>query len=160
MRWRALSRFETWRSVAILWANQAITPPLSVGLSVPVSLLSAQPCSCPKISQRPLFVSLNMSDMDRGRRGAIASPSEAEGKVRPHRMVNIEMEAAEALADLAQLAVRGSGSGSGGEVAGRAGKRVETESPLSDSQVDSVPSCPDLAQVRILPFLFRHSVRL
>lgn len=72
------------------------------------------------------------------------------------RLVKIELEAAEALADLAHLAVRESGGGgSSGEwgCKGKRGtKRVKSESPRSDSAlnlnpVDSGPICPDLAEV-------------
>ncbi|KAK4766406.1 hypothetical protein SAY87_008048 [Trapa incisa] len=78
-----------------------------------------------------------------------------QGIVQPDRMVKIEMEAAEALADLAQLASVGSGSG-----ASRAGKRIKTESSPSDSElnpVDSVPSCPDLAQHEIPHTMNSHA---
>lgn len=73
------------------------------------------------------------------------------------RLVKIELEAAEALADLAHLAVRESGGGgSSGEwgCKGKRGtKRVKSESPRSDSAlnlnpVDSGPICPDLAEDR------------
>lgn len=69
------------------------------------------------------------------------------------RMVKEELEAAEALADLAHLAMRES---SGAESAGnwglkgkRAKKRVKSESPpghLGLNPVDPVPTCPDLPQ--------------
>lgn len=73
------------------------------------------------------------------------------------RMVKEELEAAEALADLAHLAMRES---SGAESAGnwglkrkRAGKRVKSGSPPSQSGLnppDPAPTCPDLRQVRCL----------
>ncbi|KAG2686541.1 hypothetical protein I3760_09G010300 [Carya illinoinensis] len=72
-------------------------------------------------------------------------------------MVKIELEAAEALADLAHLAVRESGGGGSGGKWGskgkRARKRVKSESPPADSvfqlsPVDLVPSCSDLAEDR------------
>ncbi|CAN6577456.1 unnamed protein product [Malus baccata var. baccata] len=69
------------------------------------------------------------------------------------RMVKEELEAAEALADLAHLAMRES---SGAESAGnwglkrkRAGKRVKSGSPPSQSGLyppDLAPTCPDLPQ--------------
>ncbi|KDP42718.1 hypothetical protein JCGZ_23658 [Jatropha curcas] len=69
------------------------------------------------------------------------------------RMVRIELEAAEALADLAHLAMREGGrSDSGGKWGSkgkRGKKRVKSESPpadwFSNPVVDSVRSCPDLA---------------
>ncbi|KAF5473821.1 hypothetical protein F2P56_005776 [Juglans regia] len=70
-------------------------------------------------------------------------------------MVKIELEAAEALADLAHLAVRESGGGGSGGKWGskgkRARKRVKSESPPADSvfqlnPVDWVPCCSDLAK--------------
>jgi hypothetical protein len=70
------------------------------------------------------------------------------------RMVRIELEAAEALADLAHLAVRESGGREWGSKGKRARKRVKSESPPGDSAlklkpaVDSVPSSSDLAEVR------------
>ncbi|XP_041028836.1 uncharacterized protein LOC121268576 isoform X1 [Juglans microcarpa x Juglans regia] len=70
-------------------------------------------------------------------------------------MVKMELEAAEALADLAHLAVQES-AGSGlrrkwGSKGKRAAKRVKSESPPGDSAfrlnlLDSVPSCSDLAE--------------
>lgn len=66
-------------------------------------------------------------------------------------MVKEELEAAEALADLAHLAMRES---SGAESAGnwglkgkRAKKRVKSESPPTLSGSNPVPACPDLPQV-------------
>ncbi|XP_031383590.1 uncharacterized protein LOC116197558 isoform X1 [Punica granatum] len=112
--------------------------------------------------------------MDWESRSAISSSTEGEGELAeveakakakakavapPDRMVKIEMEAAEALADLAHLAAGGTESGSrsrnrsrsssGGKVAGRARKRVKTESSLSHSGLNLVDlslSRPDLAQ--------------
>jgi hypothetical protein len=68
-------------------------------------------------------------------------------------LVRIELEAAEALADLAYLAVRASGGREWGSKGKRARKRVKSESPPGDSAlklnrvVDSVPSSSDLAEV-------------
>ncbi|KAF2307604.1 hypothetical protein GH714_030113 [Hevea brasiliensis] len=69
------------------------------------------------------------------------------------RMVRIEIEAAEALADLAHLAMRECGSGDSGGKWGSKGKRgkkrVKSESSPDDCASnpvpDSVHSCPDLA---------------
>ena len=83
------------------------------------------------------------------------------------RMVKIELEAAEALADLAHLAVSlqnsgGTGCDSPGEWGSkgkRAKKRVKSESPPADSALnnsnpplvlDSVPTSSDLAEVTFL----------
>jgi hypothetical protein len=69
------------------------------------------------------------------------------------RMVMIELEAAEALADLAHLAVRESSGREWGSKGKRARKRVKSESSPGDSAlklnpvVDSVPGSSDLAEV-------------
>ena len=77
------------------------------------------------------------------------------------RMVRIEMEAAEALADLACLAMRETGSGDPcggkwGSKGKRGKKRVKSESPpvdlFSKPVGDSVPSCLDLAPVSLFQF--------
>ncbi|KAJ7976089.1 BZIP transcription factor [Quillaja saponaria] len=68
------------------------------------------------------------------------------------RIVTTEIEAAETLADLALLAMRESGSDSGGKLCTkmkRTRKRVNSESQAGDSgfnTVDSVPRCLDLAE--------------
>ncbi|KAJ7971522.1 BZIP transcription factor [Quillaja saponaria] len=68
------------------------------------------------------------------------------------RMVQTEIEAAETLADLAQLAMRGSGSDSGEKwwaKMKRSRKRAISESEARESglnTVDSVSRCPDLAE--------------
>ncbi|XP_031383592.1 uncharacterized protein LOC116197558 isoform X3 [Punica granatum] len=122
--------------------------------------------------------------MDWESRSAISSSTEGEGELAeveakakakakavapPDRMVKIEMEAAEALADLAHLAAGGTESGSrsrnrsrsssGGKVAGRARKRVKTESSLSHSGLNLVDlslSRPDLAQDSAVLSLPQH----
>lgn len=77
-------------------------------------------------------------------------------------MVKIELEAAEALANLAHLAVRENGGGGSGGKWGskgkRARKRVKSESPPADSvfhlnPLDLVPSCSYLAEVSLYKLL-------
>lgn len=80
-----------------------------------------------------------------------SSVSVGGGEVADPMMVKEELEAAEALADLAHLAMR---ENSGAESAGnwglkgkRAKKRVKSESPPTLSGSNPVPACPDLPQV-------------
>lgn len=66
------------------------------------------------------------------------------------RMVEKELEAAEALADLAYFGIRETSCGNWGLKGKRAGKRVKSESPpcdLSLNLVDSVSRTWDLANV-------------
>ncbi|XP_004303007.1 PREDICTED: uncharacterized protein LOC101299496 isoform X2 [Fragaria vesca subsp. vesca] len=79
-----------------------------------------------------------------------SSVSVGGGEVADPMMVKEELEAAEALADLAHLAMR---ENSGAESAGnwglkgkRAKKRVKSESPPTLSGSNPVPACPDLPQ--------------
>lgn len=77
----------------------------------------------------------------------------------PDRMVKIEMEAAEALANLSRPVERGNSGHLIGKMAGKAkrGRRqVKCESPSSTAAsypADSAPSCSDLAQVSMMIYL-------
>ncbi|XP_065855714.1 uncharacterized protein [Euphorbia lathyris] len=101
-----------------------------------------------------------------------SSGSLESGSMAADRMVRIEMEAAEALADLADFALRENGncdsSSKWGSKGKRGKKRVYSESSLDYSVlnpvVDSVPSCLDLAPDQMTPDkqsgepFFRHVV--
>ncbi|XP_065855716.1 uncharacterized protein [Euphorbia lathyris] len=88
-----------------------------------------------------------------------SSGSLESGSMAADRMVRIEMEAAEALADLADFALRENGncdsSSKWGSKGKRGKKRVYSESSLDYSVlnpvVDSVPSCLDLAPDQMTP---------
>ena len=101
------------------------------------------------------------SSSDSSFSSATYSPAAGTAEVRffgggADRMVEEELEAAEALAGLAHLATRESCGGESGMIRCRKGKRVKSESTQPDLSLelaDSVTKCSDLAQVSLLWFL-------
>lgn len=87
-----------------------------------------------------------------------SSSGSSSSGVAADQMMRIEMEAAEALADLAHLTMRecrsGDSGGRWGSKGKRGKKRIKSESSPDDCAsnpvVDSVHSCPDLAPVSLL----------